>query len=67
MLAPHWLDGIIGTKLEHEDAKLIAEAVAGSREFVEAIKAGLKDKPQPGVMGPSHAQVIRRKIQDAVA
>ena len=66
MLPPHWLDEVIESKLSTGDAKQIAEAVTRSKEFLAAIEAGLKDKPPRGVVGPSYAQIIRRKIQAVI-
>ena len=66
MLPPHWLDAAISSKLDTGDAKRIAEAVAQSPEFLAAIKAGLDERPPRGVVGPSHAQIIRRGIQEAI-
>ena len=34
---------------------------------LNAIKTGLANKPKPGVMGPSHAQMIRQEIEKALA
>ena len=44
----------------------IADAIATSEEFLDAIRKGLKNKPKRRI-GPSYAQVIRREIQKAVA
>ncbi len=66
MLPPHWLDAVIASKLNTGDAKQIAQALAESKELLTAIEDGLKAKPQFSVVGPSYAQVIRRKIQEAV-
>lgn len=67
MLAPTWLDKVIETAMVKGDPKVVAQAIANSPQLIDAIKRGLADKPQPGVMGPSHAQKIRAAVQEALA
>jgi hypothetical protein len=66
-MPPHWLDDVIISALQTGDAKQIAAAVANSEKFLDAIRTGLKNKPQPGIMGPTYAQNVRREIQKVVA
>jgi hypothetical protein len=61
---PGWT-GAIEPEID-KGAATIAQAIATSPRFIDAIKRGLASKPKPGVMGPSHAQVIRNAIKEAV-
>lgn len=67
MPKPTWLDNVIQEEIDKGDATAIAQAIANSPRFVEAIKRGLANKPKPGVMGPSHAQNVRKAVAEAVA
>jgi hypothetical protein len=67
MMQPTWLDNVIQGEIDKGDAKAIAQAIANSPKFINAIKTGLANKPKPGVMGPSHAQMIRQEIEKALA
>lgn len=66
-MRPTWLDQVIDTVIDTGDPKQIAQAIANSPQFLDAIKAGLANKPKPGVMGPSYSQNVRTAIRDAVA
>jgi hypothetical protein len=67
MMKPTWLDGVIQKVIDKNDATAIAQAIANSPQLVDAIKKGLANKPEPGVMGPSHAQNIRKAVVEALA
>lgn len=67
MMPPTWLDGVIDGVIGKNDPAVIAQAIAASPQFIAAIKKGLANKPAPGVMGPSHSQVIRRELAEAIA
>ena len=66
MLPPHWLDDVIQNVIETEDPAKIAQAIANSRQLKDAIMRGLGNRPEEGIPGASHAQVIRCQIQDAI-
>jgi hypothetical protein len=66
MLAPHWLDGVIESAIKTEDPAKIAEAIGKSRQLRDAIMRGLGNRPDEGVPGASHAQIIRLEIQNLV-
>lgn len=66
MMKPTWLDGVIDTVIDTGDPAQIAQAIANSPRFLDAIKTGLANKPKPGVMGPSASQVIRQEIAKVV-
>ena len=66
-LPPTWLDQVIETVIDKNDPKIIAQVIANSPQIVDAIKRGLANKPQPGIMGSSHAQNIAREVRDVVA
>jgi hypothetical protein len=66
MMKPTWLDEVIDKVIEKGDPTVIAQAIANSPRFLNAIKAGLANKPQPGLMAPSHSQVIRQAIAEVV-
>ena len=67
-LPPHWMDDYIDQAVS--SGKMtpaqIAEVVANSPEFLDAIQRGLDNKPDPNIIGPSHAQVIREEIRKAL-
>jgi hypothetical protein len=67
MLKPKWLDNVIQAAMGTSSPTAIAQAIATSPQFVDAIRRGLENKPQPGIMGPSHAQMIARELQEALA
>ncbi len=66
-MKPTWLDNLIQAEIDKGDPTAIAQAIANSPRFLDAIKRGLANKPKPGIIGPSHAQVIREAIKEAVA
>src|SRR5262245_39006437 len=70
MLAPHWLDDAIRSKLATGNAKEIAASVAAAitdnPDILEAIEQGLREKPPPDLIGPSHVQIIREKVKDVI-
>jgi hypothetical protein len=63
---PHWLDDVIASKLNTGDARQIADAIGRSRQLIEAVEAGLNEKPDPDMIGPGPEQVIRDKVIEAV-
>lgn len=67
MLQPTWLDAVIDSVIATGDEKQIAQAIANSPRFLDAIKRGLANKPKPGVMGPSYSQNVRTAIAEEVA
>ena len=66
-LPPTWLDEVIEKVIDKNDPAVIAQAIAHSPQFLDGIKKGLAHKPKPGVMGPSHAQNVRKAVIDAVS
>jgi hypothetical protein len=66
-MQPTWLDSVIQGAMDSGDPNVIAQAIANSPQFLNAIKQGLANKPKPGVMGPTPAQVIRQEIAKAIA
>ena len=66
-LPPHWLDEVIESVLATNSPAQIAQAIAKDERLLTAIEKGLKSKPQPGIMGPSHAQIVRSSLQDVMA
>lgn len=68
MIPTTWLDEVIDPKaIEKGDAIAIAQSIAASPQFLDAIKHGLAKKPEPGVIGPSHAQIIAEEIRTIFA
>ena len=67
MEKPTWLDQAIQTVIDKGDPKAIAQVIANSPQVIDAIKRGLANKPKPGVMGPSYAQIVAREVREAVA
>jgi hypothetical protein len=65
-MQPTWLDKVIQPEMSTGDAQAIAEAIAKSPQFLDAIKRGLAHKPKPGTMGPTPEQFIRQEIVKAV-
>lgn len=65
MRKPQWLDSTIQLQLDSgAGADAIARAVASHSRFLDAVRRGLANKPSPGVMGPSHAQVIADELME---
>jgi hypothetical protein len=62
MMRPTWSDGIIDGVIATEDPKAIAQALANSPRFLEAIKRGLAFTPKPGTVGASRTQHVRQAI-----
>jgi hypothetical protein len=71
-LPPHWLDEVIAEVLQSGDENQIAQAIANSPQLINAIRAGLKDKPPERtpsgslICGPGYAQVIRGYVIEAI-
>jgi len=66
-MQPTWLDNVIQQAIDTGDPTVIAQAIAKSQQFLDAIKRGIAHKPKPGVMGPTPAQMIRQEISKAIA
>jgi hypothetical protein len=67
MQKPTWLDEAIQKVIDKGDAQAIAQVIANSPQVMQAIQKGLANKPRPGVMGPSYAQVVADAVREAVA
>jgi hypothetical protein len=73
-LAPHWLDGVINDVVETEDPEVIAQAIANSPKFIDAIKGGLleinelkRNPPPRGTIGtPTPTEIVRRSVIAAI-
>jgi hypothetical protein len=61
VMAASWLDAVIQSQISNGPAA-IAQAIAASQPFLDAIRAGLANVQTPGTMGRSPAQVIRQEI-----
>ena len=67
MMKPMWFDELIETVIGTGDPAVIAQTIAKSPQFMDAIKRGLANKPKPGVAGPSYAQVVAQEVRKAMA
>jgi hypothetical protein len=66
MMKPTWVDEAIQTVIDKGDPVAIAQVIANSPQLLDAIKKGLADKPKPGIIGPSYAQIVARAIREAI-
>jgi hypothetical protein len=62
-MPPTWLDQVIETVIGTGDPQVIAQVVANSPRFLDAIKRGLANKPRPGIVGPTPAQIIAQELR----
>ncbi len=65
VLPPHWLDPVIG---DGKDADAIVGRLVKDKTFQQIIAAAVKGAaerpPEPGIPGPTYAQIVRMGILD---